>query len=89
MIVMINISKIHLCLLASIFFLVATNSSLVFADHESNIQDPNNDIQFFIKNVLPACEFYDQVGLKPITADCSEWYQTHDGNMLVIKYIMK
>lgn len=84
---MMKISKIDLCLLTSIFFLIATNISLVFANHESQIPEP--EVQFFIKNILPACKFYDNVGIKPITADCSEWYMTHNGNELVIQYMLK
>jgi hypothetical protein len=78
------INKLGMFLITSIFFL---NIGLVMADHEKTIPYP--ETQFYLENISPACKFYDNIGLKPIDADCSQWYMTHEGNKLTLEYMLK
>lgn len=73
--------------LAAVLLLLA-NFSLVMADHEASIPDPNNDIMYFVANIMPACDFYKNMGVKKPGVDCSEWFQTHEGNLLIMEYLM-
>lgn len=74
---------INKLLITSIFFLALGNLFLAFAEI------PYPDTQFFLKNILPACKFYDSIGLKPIDADCSQWYMTEEGYKLTVDYMLK
>lgn len=81
---MIKVTNLDIYLIISCFFLLAANLSLVFAIEQ---KVPKPDVDFFLESVLPACEFYDAIGQKPLTADCSEWYMT-DGYDLVVQYMI-
>lgn len=84
------VKTVDILYITTIFFLLFANVILyASADHEASIPDPNDDIDFFISKIMPACDFYKSIGLKPIGANCSEWYQTHEGHLLVVEYMMK
>ena len=78
---MIKVTNLDIYLLTACFFLLAANISLVFADV------PKPSVKFFLDSVLPACKFYDEIGQKPLDADCSEWYMS-DGYDLVVQYMV-